>query len=139
MLKQAPAVCRSCGAEFRPKRAWQGYCSPRCKGKAAKRRLRAETRGRASGRSPVRGMRGHGPPAPRAPGSPSEGTRQAPGRPPAEPESYGWDQFDLPLSASPLDWKLVLSGDDYPLEYQDGYPKIPACLDRRALKKAKAA
>lgn len=27
-----------------------------------------------------------------------------------------------------------LSGDDYPLEfYEDGYPKLPACLDRRRL------
>jgi hypothetical protein len=28
----------------------------------------------------------------------------------------------------------ALQGDDYPLEYyEDGYPKLPACLDRRAL------
>jgi hypothetical protein len=27
----------------------------------------------------------------------------------------------------------ALQGDDYPLEYYpDGYPKLPACLDRRA-------
>jgi hypothetical protein len=26
----------------------------------------------------------------------------------------------------------ALKGDDYPLEhYEDGYPKLPACLDRR--------
>ena len=26
----------------------------------------------------------------------------------------------------------ALEGDDYPLEYyEDGYPKLPACLDRR--------
>jgi hypothetical protein len=26
----------------------------------------------------------------------------------------------------------ALQGDDYPLEYyEDGYPKLPACLDRR--------
>jgi hypothetical protein len=26
-----------------------------------------------------------------------------------------------------------LQGDDYPLEYyEDGYPKLPSCLDRRA-------
>lgn len=26
----------------------------------------------------------------------------------------------------------VLNGDDYPLDYyDDGYPKLPACLDRR--------
>ena len=27
---------------------------------------------------------------------------------------------------------MALQGDDYPLEYyEDGYPKLPACLDRR--------
>jgi hypothetical protein len=27
----------------------------------------------------------------------------------------------------------ALQGDDYPLEYyEDGFPKLPACLDRRA-------
>ena len=28
---------------------------------------------------------------------------------------------------------MPLHGEDYPLEYyEDGYPKLPACLDRRA-------
>jgi hypothetical protein len=28
----------------------------------------------------------------------------------------------------------ALQGDDYQLEYyQDGYPKLPACLDRRSM------
>jgi hypothetical protein len=31
-------------------------------------------------------------------------------------------------------------GDDYPLEYyEDGYPKLPACLDRRPITLAEAA
>jgi hypothetical protein len=35
--------------------------------------------------------------------------------------------------SSPLDGRLVLSSDDYPLEYyEDGYPKLPDCLDRRS-------
>jgi hypothetical protein len=34
----------------------------------------------------------------------------------------------------------MLSGDDYQLTYdENGYPEIPACLDPRTLKKAKAA
>ena len=34
----------------------------------------------------------------------------------------------------------ALQGDDYPLEYyEDGYPKMPACLDRRPVKLAEAA
>ena len=28
----------------------------------------------------------------------------------------------------------LLSGDGYQLDYEDGYPKLPACLDRRASK-----
>jgi hypothetical protein len=32
------------------------------------------------------------------------------------------------------------SSSDYPLEYyEDGYPKLPACLDRRPVKLAEAA
>ena len=34
----------------------------------------------------------------------------------------------------------ALQGDDYPFEYyEDGYPKLPACLDRRSVKFAEAA
>ena len=34
----------------------------------------------------------------------------------------------------------VLNGDDYPLDYyEDGYPKIPDCLDRRPFMFAEAA
>ena len=53
--------------------------------------------------------------------------------PPAEQfqDPQGWG--DALLKPSPLDGKLVLLGDDYPIEMDaDGYPEIPACLDRRA-------
>ena len=34
----------------------------------------------------------------------------------------------------------ALQGDDVPLDYyEDGYPKLPACLDRRRIILAKAA
>jgi hypothetical protein len=40
---------------------------------------------------------------------------------------------DPDLKPSPLDGKLVLPGDDYPLEYdENGYPEIPECLNRRS-------
>jgi hypothetical protein len=39
---------------------------------------------------------------------------------------------NVDLKPSPLDGKLVLPGDDYPLEYdENGYPELPAFLDRR--------
>jgi hypothetical protein len=62
--------------------------------------------------------------------TPPRGATRAPAQAkPEAVESYG--------SGKPGD--PALQGDDYPLEYyEDGYPKLPACLDRRALK-AKAA
>jgi hypothetical protein len=34
----------------------------------------------------------------------------------------------------------ALQGDDYPLKYyEDGYPKLPECLDRRPQRFAEAA
>jgi hypothetical protein len=42
--------------------------------------------------------------------------------PPEDEKSYGWGKKGDP----------VASGDGYQLEYyEDGYPKLPACLDRR--------
>ena len=54
---------------------------------------------------------------------------------------------ELPLRASDAEEErpqVVLSeplqGDDYPLDYYpDGYPKLPACLDRRPITLAEAA
>jgi hypothetical protein len=119
-------TCQSCGDQFTPARAWQRFCSPACQERAKKRRLRAENAGTNPG------------PAHK----PAECRDTAPSALPAAPRPtvadnsppvrYGWDPSDLPLTPSPLDGKLVLSGDDYPIEIDaDGDPILPACLDRR--------
>jgi hypothetical protein len=121
-------TCQSCGDQFTPARAWQRFCSPACQERAKKRRLRAENAG--TNPDPVH--------------KPAECRDTAPSALPAAPrpavadsqtpQSYGWDpsESDPPLTPSPLDGRLVLSGHDYELEYyDDGFPKIPACLDRR--------
>jgi hypothetical protein len=119
-------TCQSCGDQFTPARAWQRFCSPACQERAKKRRLRAENAG--TNPDPVH--------------KPAECRDTAPSALPAAPRPtvadnsppvrYGWDPSDLPLTPSPLDGKLVLSGDDYPIEIDaDGDPILPACLDRR--------
>ena len=41
-----------------------------------------------------------------------------------------WPERDFHHGPTPE----ALQGDDYPLEYyEDGYPKLPACLDRRSM------
>ena len=42
------------------------------------------------------------------------------------------DEFGNPRAFTDQTSRKLLQGDDYPLEYyEDGYPKLPACLDRR--------
>ncbi len=47
-----------------------------------------------------------------------------------------WPELDLSVEIP----TGALHGDDYQLEYYaDGYPKLPACLDRRPITKEEAA
>ena len=119
-------TCQGCGDQFTPARAWQRFCSPACQERAKKRRLRAENAG--TNADPVR--------------KPAECRDTAPSKPPAAPRPivadnsppvrYGADWSDLLLTASPLDGKMVLSGDDYPIETDaDGWPVMPECLRRK--------
>ena len=123
----AKNTCLSCGVVYTPTRPWQSCCTKTCAG-----RLRQERRRQAQKRrdttSPVSQQ--------------AKWRDTAPSKPPAAPRPivadnpppvrYGWDPSDLPLTPSPLDGKLVLSGDDYPIEMDaDGYPIMPMCLDRR--------
>ena len=112
MLAPATVTCKrpGCGQTFRPKRLAQRYCSERCRKADFKRR------GRAAKSVP----------------RPSPAITLPEKRPPALAR-------DTPTPAAPprRDFQLgptpgALQGDDYELEYyEDGFPRLPACLDRR--------
>ena len=109
----APALtCKrpGCGQTFRPKRLAQRYCSKSCRKSDFKRRGRLEKS--VPEASPATVVAEKRPPA-LARATP---TRAAPPR------------RDFQLGPTPG----ALQGDDYGLECcADGFPKLPACLDRR--------
>ena len=95
-------TCCSCGKAFAPVRQNHAYCSRRCKNSATVRRRRSEK-----------------------PAQPREGVTGYPST--AEGVTGPAPYFNL-HGATPG----ALQGDDYPLEYyDDGFPKLPACFDRR--------
>ena len=106
--------CNRCRAEFTPVRLAQVYCCARCRDVAKKHRKRSGDKGL---------KRGHG-------------VSDAP-RPLSDGSTVGWPSRDEQRGPTPG----ALQGDDVTLEYyEDGYPKLPACLDRRTAKLiAKAA
>ena len=107
MLAPATVTCKrpGCGQTFRPKRLAQRYCSTSCRKADFKRRGRAEK------------SVPHPPPA----------IVVAEKRPPALSALRRRLQC-LPTDGASLGIR-ALQGDDYPLEYyEDGYPKLPACL-----------
>ena len=112
--------CKRCSAEFTPVRVAQVYCSSRCRDAAKKHRKRSGDR-----TSPLISVARSGDtPLSDAPTGLSAGSTVV------WPTTY---DFGGPTPGA-------LQGDDYPLEYHDdGYPKIPACLDRRKVAFAKAA
>ena len=58
-------------------------------------------------------------------------------RPPALAESPASPATGPSRDFTPGPTPGALQGDNYPLEfYEDGFPKLPACLDRRAVKGA---
>jgi hypothetical protein len=114
MLAPAIITCKrhGCGQTFRPKRLAQLYCSTPCRKADFKRRDRVQRS--VPEASPATTLPEKRPPRLQTPPSVS------PGAPEKEiPFVRLWD-------GPPL------QGDDYHLDYyEDGYPKLPACLDRR--------
>ena len=98
-------ACRRCGEAFRPKRLMQVYCSRRCRVADAVARHRSDYKNQPLTTAPEKRL-------------------QAPGASVAAPESQP--------QAFTTNFTEILNGDDYQLEYyEDGYPKLPTCLDRR--------
>jgi hypothetical protein len=106
--------CRHCSQTFRPKRVVQRYCSTSC------RKADFKWRGRLQRSVPEA----------------SPATTLPEKRPPrlqtASSAPVGVLEKEIPPPVKLWDGP-PLQGDDYQLEYyEDGYPKLPACLDRRA-------
>ena len=102
-------TCGNCRGEYRPQREAQSYCSPRCSSRArvARHRLRSRYIDAPLTVLPEKPLQPAQPPATRVTEAPVP-------------------HFN-PLGPTPG----ALQGDDHPLEYyDDGYPKLPACLDR---------
>ena len=115
------ADCINCGAPFRLKRKAQLYCSPACRKAAWHKANRSVAT--AEGVSPQRRSVAAAVDAP--------GAALAPYVWPCPPR--GIEELNRPTPGA-------LQGDDVQLEYyEDGYPKLPACLDRRPIKLAEAA
>ena len=106
--------------QFSPKREAQAYCTKRCANAATQRRKRSGDIGLA----PSLIARGGDTAATPHPEAFSDGSTAV------------WPTRDEQHGPTPG----ALQGDDYPLEYYgDGYPKLPACLDRRPAKLKLAA
>jgi hypothetical protein len=94
-------ICDNCGSSVTRTRPQQRYCSRKCKNTASARRRRGVETQKRVTRHPA---------------TPERVTRL---QPPVE-------------QAFTTNFTEVLKGDDYPLEYcPDGYPKLPARLERR--------
>jgi hypothetical protein len=113
---------RTCACEerFAPKRAAQAHCSVRCRDAANKRRKRSGDKTA----TPISIARSGDMGLSDAPSALSDGSKVV------------WPSRDEHHGTTPG----ALHGDDAQLEYyEDGYPKVPACLDRRRVKLAEAA
>jgi hypothetical protein len=110
MLAPAIIACKRCGNAFQPKRLAQHYCSKRCRQNSFHQRKRSVERGLPATTIPEKGRTD----LERAPTTLTV-------------------RSDAPVTNGPTPG--ALQGDDYPLEYyEDGFPKLPACLDRRAVR-----
>lgn len=108
------AYC-DCGSAFTPVRARQLHCSKRCRDREAKRRSRSADMTAA----PIPGPR-----------SADISSSTAPARSLGDLQPYQWPEDHRHDHAGPTPG--ALQRDDYQLDYHDdGYPKLPACLDRR--------
>jgi hypothetical protein len=102
-----------CGGLFLAKRETQAHCSSRCRDAAKKRRKRSGDKTLP----PISVAR-----------SGDTGLSDAPS-PFSDGSTVVWPVRDELLHGPTPG---AFQGDGYPLEYyEDGYPKLPACLDRR--------
>src|SRR5262245_11583737 len=109
--KTEQRIC-ACGERFTPKREGQKHCSTRCRDLTKKRLKRSGDKALTLTPGPRSGDKG----------STSLPTGLGDG------PTMVWPERD----DKPWPTPGALQGDDYPLEYyEDGYPKLPACLDRR--------
>jgi hypothetical protein len=103
-----------CGTTFAKKREGQRYCSTLCRNAATKARARGPKSGDITAPAPSCQRSGDTAPAP-APRAPDA---------PLQPS------YDFGKAGDP-----ALQGDDYPLDYYpDGYPVLPTCLRRKAVR-----
>jgi hypothetical protein len=102
-----------CGETFKPRREGQRHCSASCRDIAKKRVKRSGDKTRTPMRVPRSG---------------NTALSALPG-PFADGSTVAWLVQDFPHGPTPG----ALQGDDYPLTYdENGYPELPACLDRRS-------
>ncbi len=123
-LRDTLIECNRCGSTFPKKREGQRYCSKACSVAAAVSRHRRKSAGIPEVRADIpEEVLTDSPPLQPIERSAYSGPRPTPRAPDAPPAiSFGFGKpGDQPLQ-----------GDDYPLLYhEDGYPRLPACLDRR--------
>ena len=104
--------CRRCSTWFDPKRLAQVYCSRRCRVADAVSRHRSDY----TKPDPTTGAEKR-----------LQGVSQAP-RALSDASTMVWANRDERRGLTPR----ALQGDDVTLAYyEDGYPKLPVCLDRR--------
>jgi hypothetical protein len=110
--------CKRCSVEFNPVRLAQVYCSRKCRVADAVARSDYTTPDPTTGgEKRLQGVSD-------SPGALSGGSTVV------WPTTYDWHD---PTPGA-------LQGDDVELEYyEDGFPKLPACLDCRPIKLAEAA
>src|SRR4029079_11628389 len=112
--------CKRCSTVFKPVRLAQVYCCARCRDAAKKYRKRSGDR-----TSPPISVARSG----------DTGLSDSPSAPSNGPTAV-WPTSDEQRGPTPG----ALQGDDVQLGYyEDNYPKLPACLDRRSVQLARAA
>jgi hypothetical protein len=120
------ADCDYCGRPFQQKRTAQRYCCKQHRVNAAVDRFRGKNP------SMLKDLEAITSPLPHIP--PGEAITR-PTKAPTGLQPYVWpDDRNNPQHGLMLDGSTpgALQGDDYPLTYdENGYPELPACLDRR--------
>jgi hypothetical protein len=128
--------CKRCGREVRRKRLAQVYCGPECSDAANKARKRKRL---ISANKSGDGMR-PATPLPRSGDAPINNTKEINALDGAFFRGMGLYRWPEPSHHHEGPTPGALQGDDYPMEYyEDGYPKLPACLDRRKPKLSREA
>jgi hypothetical protein len=132
--------CVRCGDDYRPQRQAQEYCTQSCRRDAAygRERFASATKGRRRRRIEASDKRL----ATTLPGSFRNEAFSSTETVACKPTIGGFrgstmvwpEESRNPLHGSNPDGSTpgALQGDDYPLTYdENGYPELPACLDRR--------